>query len=79
MHIKLKGVFIPDDNHNTVENIVWVFDVAPKAKRQQHETHLQDEDAGENKVGDLQYLSQVLRLQRENKSIASEKNEYIHK
>lgn len=61
-NVILRDTVLPDDHDDAVEYIVWVLDVSEQAKSQQHETHLQDEHAGEHDVTDLQNISQLLGL-----------------
>lgn len=56
---------LPDDDNYAVEYVVRVPDVSEQAEGEQHETHLQDEHAGENDVADLQDVSQLLGLGQE--------------
>lgn len=54
----------PDHNNDAIKNVVWVLDVAPDAKGEKFEEHLQGKHAGEDNVADLQRVGQLVRLQK---------------
>lgn len=53
---------LPDDDNDSIEDIVGVPQVAEGAERGELEDHLQGEHAGEDDVADLQNISELIRL-----------------
>lgn len=54
---------VPDDDDDSVEDVVGVSEVIERAKGCDFEDHLQGEHAGEDNVADLQNVRELLWLE----------------
>lgn len=64
-----EGAAIPDDNDDTIEDVVGILNVAEGTVYEQLQQHLQGEEAGEDDVADFQGVGELLGL--ENSGVCS--------
>lgn len=58
-----EGTAVPDDNDDTIKDVVGVLDVAKGAVDEQFQQHLQGKEACEDDVADFQGVGELLGLE----------------
>lgn len=57
------GAVIPDDDNDTIEDVIGILNVAKGTINEQLQQHLQGEEAGEDDVADFQGVGEFLGLE----------------